>query len=165
MKGNLQRDSVIRIGNQSIRRARSARYLGLCLDERQNFKEHVEQVCSKATAAMQKIASLAQRQYRLPLVNVRAYMNTVLASIVGDAASAWVHRINHIKIRGRVDRTQRGVLVRLTGAFSRNRNSTATFGTSEKGGHVLGQEAGLQGPKNAYRTSHSKREVKAAILQ
>ncbi|KAF2895853.1 hypothetical protein ILUMI_10316 [Ignelater luminosus] len=175
MKGNLQKDPVFRIDNQLTRRARSARYLGISLDKRQNFREHVEQASGKATATMQQIASLAQRQYKVPLTNVRIYMNTVLAPIVGHAASAWVHRLNeNIKMRERVNRTQRGILIRLTGAFRTTSLEALAVATGILPLHLeLRKRAAMywvkkQDYEKVQRVltvpAQSKQEVKVAIL-
>ncbi|KAF2887598.1 hypothetical protein ILUMI_18575 [Ignelater luminosus] len=118
MKGNLQRDPLIRIRDQRISRKKVVKYLGVKLDEKLNFHQHIEEACNKAASMMQKIATISQRHYKIPLQCVRLYMNVVLTSIVGYGASAWASRLGQrVKLQERINRVQRGVLVRLTGAF------------------------------------------------
>lgn len=37
-----------------------ARYLVVIIDEKRNFQDHVERVCRRVTAAMEKISSMTQ---------------------------------------------------------------------------------------------------------
>lgn len=117
MKGALIRDPTVKIGDLNIRRQRYSRYLGIYMDEKQLFTDHVKIVCEKGSNLMHKIARLATKEYRIPLPLIRTYMNTVLTSIIGYGASIWAPRLLKIKPKEAVRRAQRGVLVRLSGAF------------------------------------------------
>lgn len=118
IKGRLERDPIIRIDGRPIRRTSTAKYLGIVIDEPRLFSKHITSVCEKATRLMHGIASLAQRDYRVPFRQVRVYLSSILASIIGYGASTWAHRLKNVKNREKVDRAQRGFLVRMTGAFS-----------------------------------------------
>ncbi|KAK9701516.1 Reverse transcriptase (RNA-dependent DNA polymerase) [Popillia japonica] len=48
--------------------------------------------CRKATAVMHKITRIAQRQYHIPLYNIRGYMNGVMATMVTYGASVWAQK-------------------------------------------------------------------------
>ena len=117
-KGSLKRDPTIKVGNQLIKRSKHAKYLGVTLDERLNFIRHIDVTTAKSRAAMQSIASIAQREYKLPLKTIKIYLNSILASIMGHAASSWAHRLHQNKtLRDKVDAVQRSILVRMTGSF------------------------------------------------
>lgn len=118
MKGALSRDPTIKMDGNTIRRKRVNKYLGVYLDEALNFHDHIERACTRASALMQKIMSMARRKYAIPLPAIRIYMSAVMGSITGYAASVWGHRLLLVKPKAAVRRTQRGVLVRVSGAFS-----------------------------------------------
>ncbi|KAG5861191.1 hypothetical protein JTB14_019698 [Gonioctena quinquepunctata] len=117
IKGQLNRDPQLRIDGRLVKRTKKVRYLGLIMDESRMFAYHITDVCERATTTMHRITSLVQREVRIPFRQVRLYLSVVLASIAGYSASVWVHRLQNIKNREKVDRTQRGFLVRMTGSF------------------------------------------------
>lgn len=117
MKGSLMRNPTIRLGGRSIQRKVSNKYLGIRLDERQLYSEHLQEVCEKGGNLMHKIARLATKEYKIPLPLIRTYINTIMTSVIGYGASIWAHRLLRIKPREKVRRTQRGVLIRFSGAF------------------------------------------------
>lgn len=119
LKGSLtmNRNPTIKYDGKIVRRSTDTRYLGIQLDERQCFRAHIEIACAKGTAAMQKIASMAQRQYKIPLQCARLYLHAVLQTMVGYGASVWAARLNLSTYGAKVNKAQRGVLLRLTGAF------------------------------------------------
>lgn len=118
LKGTLLRDPTIRLDGEMIHRKNVNKYLGIYLDESLNFRAHIETACGRASALMQKIMSIARRQYGIPLSVIGIYMGAVMASIAGYGASLWAHRLLLVKPRAAVRRAQRGVLVRVSGAFS-----------------------------------------------
>nr|CAD7577384.1 unnamed protein product [Timema californicum] len=59
-KGIVKRDPIIKVEGPKIRESRSNRYLGVTLDEKMNFSEHVE-TCAKAMRVMNRIISIGQR--------------------------------------------------------------------------------------------------------
>lgn len=112
------RDPAIRLDGEIIRRRPVNKYLGIYMNEGLTFKDHIEKSCGKASALMQKIMSIARRQYRILLSVIGKYMGAVMASITGYGASLWAHRLLLVKPKTKVTKAQRGVLVRLSGAFS-----------------------------------------------
>ena len=83
MKGSLMRDPIIRLGNDSIVRSVTTKYLGVNLDEAAKFMTHAETVCERGEKAMMRVARLGQGEFRLPLDIVRLNHNALLVSIVG----------------------------------------------------------------------------------
>lgn len=53
LKGNLRRDPVIRMGEQTLARRSVIKYPGVHIGERGSFAEHVKETCKKGTAVMQ----------------------------------------------------------------------------------------------------------------
>lgn len=176
MKGSLLRNPEVRLGGDVIQRSMVTRYLGVHLDEKQNYAAHVNIVCERAVAMMQKIARLAQRQYKIPLAHVRSYLNTIVASIVNHAASAWAHRLNeNVKIREKVDRIQRSLLLRMTGAFGTTSAHALTVAAGIMPLHLevkrraamywLRKQDHEKVQQLLATPCFSKREIKAAVLQ
>lgn len=102
MKGTLERDAVIRLNGEKIRKKTVSKYPGVKTDEMMNFVEYVEMVCGRAAALMQNIImSIARRQYHIRLPALKVYMNAVMAAILGYRA----HRLILVKPRAAVRRT------------------------------------------------------------
>lgn len=117
MKGSLIRNPTIKLEGRNIRRNNNSKYLGIYMDERQLYGEHIRLVCEKGGNLMHKIARLATKEYRIPLPLIRVYMNTVMTSVIGYGASVWAQRLLKIKPKEQVRRAQRGVMIRFSGAF------------------------------------------------
>lgn len=118
MKGALQRDPSLRLAGRVVGRKQVNRYLGVELDEKLNFQVHIETISARATKIMQTILSIASRQYRIPLSAIRLYMSMVMTSIAGYGSSVWAFRLRLVKPKTELRRAQRGVMVRVSGAFS-----------------------------------------------
>ncbi|GJQ88494.1 hypothetical protein Trydic_g4857 [Trypoxylus dichotomus] len=92
LRGSMQRIPLIRLRGRTLRRQVVTRYLGIHMGERGSFAEHITQTCYRATATMQKIARMARNHYNMPMKNIRAYMTSVMTSIVTYGANVWVHK-------------------------------------------------------------------------
>jgi hypothetical protein len=118
LKGVLQRDPIIKLNNQSIKRSKTAKYLGVQLDKKLNFATHIEDMCNRSIKTMHNILSLSSRQYKIPLNIAQIYLSGVFSAIIGYSASVWAHRLLSVMPRLAVRRAHRGVLVRFVGAFA-----------------------------------------------
>ena len=118
LKGKLLRNPVVKLNGVSIRRTRTTKYLGVLLDEHLNFNAHITDALNRGVAVMNKITTIGQRRFNIPMDCIRTYHNSVLRSVVGYAASVWAHRINLSYVSTKIRRAQRAVLLRMTGAFS-----------------------------------------------
>lgn len=66
---------------------------------------------------MHKIARIAEGQHRIPLTAIRVYMTALMATITTYSASVWVQKARQVRQKQQINAAQRGVLVRLTGAY------------------------------------------------
>lgn len=71
VKGVVNRNPTIRLNNQHVSRQNVVKFLGLLVDEKLHFLTHIPTICAKSKAAMQKIASIAQRDLKIPLRHVQ----------------------------------------------------------------------------------------------
>lgn len=117
LKGKLQRNPTLKINGQSIRRSRTVRYLGIDLDEKLTFMPHIERVSAKANRLMNRFISLGMTKFRLPPRAIKLYHEAILVSIVGYGAGIWGHRLKNTKPAAKLRSLQRGILLRLTGAY------------------------------------------------
>nr|CAD7264441.1 unnamed protein product [Timema shepardi] len=85
-------------------------------EQRENFTAHIEEVLGRAQRVMNKIISIGQRRFHLPMRIIKTYHQVILLSIVGYGACVWAHRLNVVPARA-VQSIQRNVLLRLTGAY------------------------------------------------
>ena len=118
MGGNLQRNPTIKIDNNNIQRVKVFKYLGLMIDEKLNFHHHIKYVSGKAVRLMNKIISIGQRRFRLPLQIIKRYHDSIMVAMMSYGASVWGHRLNVRQNAAIINRAQRIVLIRLCGAYS-----------------------------------------------
>ena len=116
-KGGLKRNPTIKLNNTPIKRSTSTKYLGIIIDERLNYQQHIKYICNKTYKIMNKIISIGQRRFHLPLPVIRTYHNGILSAIMTYGASVWGHRVNCVTNEAAVNRTQRKILIRLCGAY------------------------------------------------
>ena len=117
LRGRLERNPSIKMGNTNIKRTRTTKYLGFVLDEKLNFQPHINYISGKANKVMHKIISIGQHKFHLPLKTLRKYHNAILVAIMSYGSSTWAHRLNIIANAAAIDRVQRNILIRLTGAY------------------------------------------------
>ena len=96
---------------------KSIKYLGIMLDEKLNFNQHIKHTATKANKIMNKIISIGQSKFHLPLRIIRNYHNTILTAIITYGSSVWAHRLKIKQNAAIVDRVQRNILLRLSGAY------------------------------------------------
>nr|CAD7444737.1 unnamed protein product [Timema bartmani] len=89
----------------------------ITIDENINFTAHIEEVMGRAQRAMNKIISIGQRKFHLPMRIIKTYHHAILLSIVGYGACVWAHRLNNVLPARDVQSIQRNVLLRLAGAY------------------------------------------------
>nr|CAD7264276.1 unnamed protein product [Timema shepardi] len=117
LKGKMMRNPAIKIEGKNLRRSQTVRYLGVTLDENRNFTAHIEEVMGRAQRVMNKIISIGQRRFLLPMRIIKTYHQVILLSIVGYGACVWAHRLNNVVLARAVRSIQRNVILRLTGAY------------------------------------------------
>ena len=117
LKGKLTRNPIIKMEENKIKRTRCIKYLGIMLDECLNFQQHLKYTCEKTKRVMHKIISIGQRRFQLPLKVIKTYHNAILVAITSYGSSVWAHRLHRLDNSAVVDRMQRNILIRLSGAY------------------------------------------------
>ena len=118
LRGHLQRDPVIRLGERSLKRGKVTKYLGIHMDEGLWFNDHIRLTSAKAKLAMNRIIGISNRKFQLPMGCIYAYHGAILTAIAGYGASVWAHRLVLARPKKEIRSLQRGILLRLTGAFN-----------------------------------------------
>lgn len=174
LKGELQRDPVVRLGERSIQRGKVTKYLGIHMDEKLWFNDHIRLTSAKAKMAMNRIISISNRRFQLPMSCVYTYHEAILTAIAGYGASVWAHRLVLARPKRQIRVLQRGVLLRLTGAFGTTSVEALTVVLGIKPLDMRIRERGAihwikrQNPAKVVDTigkrARSKGEAKKAIL-
>ncbi|PSN43427.1 hypothetical protein C0J52_02632 [Blattella germanica] len=73
LRGQLQRDPVIRLDGRSIKRAKVTKYLGIHIDEKMWFHDHIRLTSTKAKMAMNRIIGISNRRFQLPMGCIYTY--------------------------------------------------------------------------------------------
>ena len=83
-----------------------------------NFDAHIETTRTKAGNVMMKLASLTQKNFKIPLEVTRKYMMAILVGILGYGAGIWAHKAKVGKNITLLRRIQRQALLRCIGIVS-----------------------------------------------
>lgn len=117
LKGKRKRDGIqFAINGALITPKRNIRYLGIYLDDRGSFGEHVIQVTKKAESRLSKISRLMPN-IKGPTSNKREVLCGVVHSILLYGAPVWARACAARKYREMLSRTQRRALVRIASAY------------------------------------------------
>jgi hypothetical protein len=112
----IQEKATLRIGDCTIVSKPSIRYLGVMIDSRLNFGEHVIMTCQKAARTG---ASLSRIMPNIggPRQDRRVLLSSVVSSIMFYAAPVWSCALERAKSRRRLDSVQRLSSLRTACAF------------------------------------------------
>jgi hypothetical protein len=127
-KGKLKRNPIIKLNNANIKRVETIKYLGIHLDEKLNYNSHIQQICKSGLNATNKLITLAQGHFKIPIKIIRLYHQVVLNAIITYGASVWYHRIlQNKKLADNINSVQRKILMRMTGAYNTVSNDALTI--------------------------------------
>lgn len=117
LKGSLSRDPTARIGTQTVKRTQAQTHLGVWIDEKRTFLQHIENIRNKSIKIMNKITRLAINNYKITLETFKLHHNAILVAISSNGVSVWGHRLKMVNPAQKILQVQRGTLLRITGAF------------------------------------------------
>nr|CAD7397856.1 unnamed protein product [Timema poppensis] len=92
LRGMLKRDPIIKIAEQTIRRSKTVRYLGVTIDEKCSFLAHMDNLCGRSLRAMNGI-------------------------VVGYGAGVWAQQLRGDKAKKKLASLQRKILMKFSGAY------------------------------------------------
>lgn len=99
LKGRLERKPLVKIGEKNIKYARAQKHLGIIVDERNEFKEHVTQVGGKAFDAFSKIRRIVNYKWGLDFRTLVILYKGLAEGILLYGASVWAHRTELVHYR------------------------------------------------------------------
>lgn len=102
-------DTVVNLSNQ-------VRYLGVWLDTKLTFSKHIEKALQKAEKTVTALSRLMPN-IGGPRASKRKTMSSVIHSQILYAAPAWHSAIKKKGIRTQLNRTQRGMLIRVVSSY------------------------------------------------
>lgn len=107
---------TVNVGNQVIRSKDSLKYLGVILDNRLNFKEHVKHVCEKASGIQSSLARLLPN-IGGPKPERRKLLATVVTSVMLYACPVWADALSVLENRRRLAAVYRLCALRTISGF------------------------------------------------
>ena len=114
----LKRNPIIKLKEQKIERVSIFKYLGVTLDEKLNFSEHIRTAVEKTIKISNKLIRIAKSNFGLPPGIIKRYHGSIINGVLNYGASVWSHRLNeNVALQTKVNRAQRLALLRLSGAY------------------------------------------------
>uniref|UniRef100_A0A2M4BC18 Putative waldo-3 aae n=1 Tax=Anopheles marajoara TaxID=58244 RepID=A0A2M4BC18_9DIPT len=114
--GNPVQEASVEIGDLVVRSKRAIRYLGVMLDDRLTFSNHVEHAASKARDALGALGGMMRRNGSLSSSKKRT-LASVATSILRYACPAWDVALGIGKNCEALDKVHRLAAIRVTCAF------------------------------------------------
>lgn len=117
MKGPRKREEVdIRMSGKRITQGKCMKYLGVLIDDKLTFGQHVIQVCVKAEKLITALGKLMPRVKGPREYKRRLYVN-VAESIISYGAPVWAGVIRIEKYKKKLESNQRRMLIRAISAY------------------------------------------------
>ena len=117
-KSRLIRNPTVKYENKNIARVKTFKYLGVIIDEKLSFSDHIEETTNKILIVRNKLLTLANTKFKLPLKLIGLYNNQIIKAIGTYGSSIWAHRLKeNMKLAEKLDRAQRTILLRMSGAY------------------------------------------------
>lgn len=117
LKGPRKRDGIVfGIGDTAVAPSKQVKYLGVWLDEKLTYSEHVRKMCEKASRQTAALSRLLPNM-KGPGTMTRRMLASVVASVLLYAAPIWGKVISTKKYRNMLLSTQRKALLRVTRAY------------------------------------------------
>lgn len=107
---------TFRIGNLLVKPTHTVKYLGVWLDHRRSFQDHVQMAADKATKVARSLTRL-MANIGGPSQEKRKLLATVAASVALYAAPVWARALQRRKARDTLTRVQRIMAVRVCSAY------------------------------------------------
>ncbi|XP_067128373.1 uncharacterized protein [Centruroides vittatus] len=107
-RGNpLCKPPAVNISNSRIKYSTTIKYLGLLLDHKLLWKDHIQEAYNKAHAVSHALATIAKNKWGLKYKARRATYQAVTQQIVAYGCEVWGHRINTYHTRRKLLSLQR----------------------------------------------------------
>lgn len=107
---------VFRIGHENIEPVTTMKYLGVTLDTKKKFKEHINRTTNKGVRTMATLSCLMTNLGPARRRGRRLYYN-VLESIVLYGAPVWAEEAKSVRNRRLLKKTQKMGLARVASAY------------------------------------------------
>ena len=107
----------IKVGNTTIELSESAKFLGVTLDNKLNFNEHITNITKKATASLMQCKRAVGPTWGLNPKTCNWMYNTVIRPILTYCSSIWIRATNTDVNRKKLRRVQALALRIMTGAM------------------------------------------------
>ena len=102
---NQEHNGIIHLGNETITNSKSEKLLGVTIDHKLTFNEHVSNLCNKAN---QKLHALARVSNYMTKEKLRSIMKTFITSQFGYCALVWMFHSR--KLNNRINKIQERAL-------------------------------------------------------
>ena len=118
-KKEVNKQPSIKIGGHEIKTSDQAKLLGVILDKRLNFKEHMEQSIKKAHACLARTRSAVGKQWGLNPTTIKWIYTAVVRPVLEYGIAVTSSAINYVVIAQKLRSLQATALRMVTGAYSR----------------------------------------------
>ena len=107
----------IKVGNTTIALSESAKFLGVTLDSKLNFNEHITNITKKATASLMQCRRAVGPTWGLNPKTCNWMYNTIIRPILNYCCSIWIRATNTDINSKKLKRVQALALRIMTGAM------------------------------------------------
>lgn len=94
LRGKLLRKPIVKIGGANIEYVTKHTYLGIVLDEKLSFNQHLEQVSKKTTAVFYKIRRVVRASWGFDSKALTTLYKGLGEALLLYGAAVWAHKIS-----------------------------------------------------------------------
>jgi len=129
IKGGLKPGYLVRFGTQlnagRIESSATAKYLGVILDPRKSYWNHIESISKKSKDMYRKLRALSSANWGLGRTTARLLYKGVFLPRVTYASEIWKDGVRLVKIQKKLNSAQRAPLLAITRAY---KTASTNFG-------------------------------------
>lgn len=164
LKGKRKRDGVyFRLRNTEIKPTNSVKYLGITIDQKMTFGEHIAGALEKAE---KKVASLTRLMPNIggPRSAKRQVLCSVISSTVLYGAPIWYKALEKKKYRTQLEMQQRRHLLRQASAFRTVSAKAVQVITGTVPIQLMARERHLVHNRGDLKLAEAKRAARATVI-
>ncbi|XP_067118869.1 uncharacterized protein [Centruroides vittatus] len=113
----LKKGPSIRINNTKIKNATSVKYLGIVLDQKLNWTEHVHHIYEKAVKTAQALKTISRNRWGYGPSTTRTLYSAALEPLITYGAEVWGSSVSRIHIKRKLLSIQRILAISIAKAY------------------------------------------------
>jgi hypothetical protein len=112
-----QRELDIFLNNRPITQVHNVKYLGIILDSKLSFKDHINYMTEKCSKLIYVLSKSAKLKWGLGHTALKTIYTGAILPLLQYGVPVWIHAVNNASYRTKLIRVQRQINIRIAKAY------------------------------------------------